>query len=169
VRIRRARVTDARAFAALARSEIESGLPHGWTAPRLARLLAHPDTNAYSLVPVHGAGIGGFSVARFGFERGHLMLHAITPGLRRHGFGRSLLEWQVKAAATAGLAHLTLEVRVGNEAARRFYTAHGFRHERLLPRYYAGREDALRLMLEPLTANGSPPSPICPDRRDHRP
>ena len=169
MRIRRAITGDARAFAALARSEIETGLPHGWTASRVARLLAAPDTNAYALVPGDGRGVGGFSVARLGFESGHLMLHAIAPGLRRHGFGRELLDWQVRAAITAGVSALTLEVRAGNDAARRFYAARGFQVERRLPRYYAGREDAVRMRLSPLAPDGRQPPPSTrPDHEDHR-
>ena len=165
--IRRARARDARAFAALARSEIETGLPHGWTAPRIARLLAHPDTNAYALASDRGDGIGGLSIARFGLEHGHLMLHAIAPGLRRHGFGGELLAWQVRAASVAGLTRLTLEVRADNTEARHFYAARGFRDERRLPLYYAGREDGVRLRLEPLVEGGSPPPPSArPDRND---
>ena len=162
--IRRARPSDARAFAALARHEIEVGLPHGWTAARVARLLARPDTNAYALVEATAgpgeartraeAGLGGFSIARFDLEHGHLMLHAIAPGLRRRGFGRELLEWQLRAARTAGLTRLSLEVRARDDIARRFYTAFGFRAGARLPRYYAGREDALRMLLEPLPREG---------------
>lgn len=169
MRIRRATTSDAMAFAALARSEIERGLPHGWTATRIARLLAAPDTNAYALVPARGAGVGGFSIARLGFDDGHLMLHAIAPGLRRRGFGRELLDWQLRAAVTAGLVALTLEVRADNAAARRFYRARGFADERRLPLYYAGREDAVRMRLAPLVADGaSPPSSARPGRRGHR-
>ena len=159
MRIRRARAADARAFAALARSEIEAGLPHGWTASRIARLLARPDTNAYALADTRGPGIGGFSVARLGFEHGHLMLHAIAPGLRRRGFGRALLDWQIRAAVTAGIARLTLEVRLDNAEARRFYAARGFGEDRRLPLYYSGLEDGVRLRLEPLVGDAAPPSP----------
>ena len=162
MRIRRAGPADARVFAALTRSEIEPGLPHGWTAARLARLLAYPDTNAYALVSEHG--VGGLSVARFGLQRGHLMLHAVAPGLRRRGFGHELLDWQLRAAATAGLESLTLEVRAANDVARRFYAAHGFRAERRLPRYYAGREDAVRMTTAPpIGADGSSPDRTRPD------
>ena len=159
MRIRRAGPGDAHAIAALTRSEIERGLPHGWTAPRLARLLPHPDTNAYVLISADG-GLGGFSVARFELEKGHLMLHAIAPGLRRQGLGGELLDWQLRAASTAGLRRLSLEVRVDNAHAQRFYRGQGFRVEGRLRRYYAGRDDALRMALEPLghVSRSSPPA-----------
>ena len=159
MRIRRAGPADARAIAALTRSEIERGLPHGWTAPRLARLLHDPDVNAYALVAAEH-GLGGFSLARFGPDKGHLMLHAIAPGLRRQGIGGELLDWQVRAASTAGLRRLSLEVRADNAIAQRFYRHQGFRVEGRLRRYYAGRDDALRMALEPLrhASRSSPPT-----------
>lgn len=146
-------------MAAMTRSEIERGLPHGWTAPRLARLLRDPDVNAYVLV-FADSDLGGLSVARFGPDKGHLMLHAIAPGLRRQGIGSELLDWQLRAAGTAGLRRLSIEVRADNMIAQRFYRNHGFRVEGRLRRYYAGRDDALRMALEPLrhASRSSPPT-----------
>ena len=168
MRIRRAGVGDALAFATLTRREIETGLPHGWTAPRLARLLADENTNAYALVAdevsdeTGGARASraptGLSVARFGLERGHLMLHAIGAERRGRGLGRELLRWQIEAATIAGLTRLTLEVRSDNARARRFYERCGFRVARRLPRYYAARVDALRMVLEPLVASSASPA-----------
>jgi len=169
MQIRRARASDAHAFAALARSEIEAGLPHGWTVSRVSRLLARDDTNAYALVDTRGGGVGGLSVARLGLDDGHLILHAIAPGLRRRGFGRALLDWQRRAAVVAGVTRLTLEVRSGNAVARRFYAARGFAEGRHLALYYSGREDAVRMQLEPLVARGTePPSSAQNDRDDRR-
>ncbi len=150
---RRARPSDARAFAALSRTEIEHGLPPSWTAPRLARLLAREDVNAYALSD-HRGGIGGFSVASFGACTAHLVLHAVTPGLRRAGFGRRLLEWQIAAGLVAGIESFTLEVRAGNAGAIAFYVALGFERQERVERYYASREDALRLRLAPLHRSG---------------
>ena len=150
---RRARTGDARAFAALSRSEIERGLPHAWTAPRIARLLARPDTNAYALADARG-GIGGFTIASFGATRAHLVLHAVTPGLRRAGFGTLLLDWQVRAGLVAGIESFGLEVRAGDAAAIRFYRASGFEPGERVPGYYAHREDALRMRLAPLRPAG---------------
>lgn len=154
MRPRRAHAADARAFAAISRSEIERGLPHSWTASRLKSLLARQDTNAYALVeenlPVSIAGIGGFSIASFGRTRAHLVLHAVTPGLRRLGYGRRLLEWQIGAAMTAGLGSLSLEVRASNREALAFYAAIGFESIGRVEGYYSSREDAISLRLAPL-------------------
>lgn len=160
---RRAGPADARAFAALARSEIERGLPHGWTAPRLHRLLAREDTNAYALGDASGA-IGGLSVATFRTARAHLTLHAVAPGLRRSGLGSLLLRWQIEAGLVAGIEAIELEVRAEDAAAVGFYRAHGFVPGTRVAGYYARREDALRMRLAPLgpRAAGGPPAAASP-------
>lgn len=163
---RRARTTDARAFAALSRLEIERGLPPSWTPRRLARLLARDDANAYALVDARG-GIGGFSIASFGASTAHLVLHAVTPGLRRTGFGRLLLDWQVRAGLVAGVESMDLEVRAGNTAAIAFYRSSGFAPGERIRGYYDGREDALRMRLAPLLrvgADDAPHGPRAPGR-----
>jgi len=60
------------------------------------------------------------------------------------------MNWQIKAAQTAGLVDLSLEVRARNREARLFYQQVGFRFVERLPRYYCGREDAVRMQLSPV-------------------
>ena len=84
------------------------------------------------------------------------MLHAVTPGLRRAGFGTLLLDWQVRAGLVAGIGSFGLEVRAGDAAAIRFYRASGFEPCERVPGYYARREDALRMRLAPLRPPGDP-------------
>jgi ribosomal protein S18 acetylase RimI-like enzyme len=45
------------------------------------------------------------------------------------------------------MAIIHLELRAANEAARRFYRALGFSETVLMPRYYDGREAAMRMIL----------------------
>jgi ribosomal-protein-alanine N-acetyltransferase len=67
-----------------------------------------------------------------------------------------MVEWLMESARTAGIASVHLELRAGNEAARRFYRSLGFSETVLMPRYYAGREAALR-MIRVLRAPGPLP------------
>ena len=85
------------------------------------------------------------------------MLHAVTPGLRRAGFGTLLLDWQVRAGLVAGIESFGLEVRAGDAAAIRFYRASGFEPGERVAGYYARREDALRMRLAPLRPSGDSP------------
>jgi ribosomal-protein-alanine N-acetyltransferase len=92
----------------------------------------------------------------FGDERAHLVLLAVQPVQRRRGIGRRMVEWLMDTAVTAGMASVHLELRADNEAARRFYRALGFSETVLMPRYYNGREAAMR-MIRMLRAPGPLP------------
>lgn len=148
--IRRVRRADISALASLSRREIEQGLPWTWTPNRLKRYLALPGTNTY--VAEIGGQLVGFSVASIGDVRAHLVLLAVEKNWRNRGIGRELLEWQLLAAQTAGLADMSLEVRAVNRTALLFYAASGFKKVRTLPKYYCGIEDAVRLRLTPIRA-----------------
>jgi ribosomal-protein-alanine N-acetyltransferase len=82
----------------------------------------------------------------FGDDRAHLVLLAVQPRHRRNGVGRQLVEWLLESARTAGIESVHLELRASNEAARRFYRALGFAETVLMPRYYGGREAAMRMI-----------------------
>ena len=89
-------------------------------------------------------------------ERAHLVLLAVQPTQRRRGIGRRMVDWLMESALTAGMASVHLELRADNEAARRFYRAVGFSETVLMPKYYNGREAAMR-MIRVLRAPGPLP------------
>jgi ribosomal-protein-alanine N-acetyltransferase len=80
----------------------------------------------------------------------------VQPALRRRGIGRRLVDWLMESAVIAGMASVHLELRADNEAARRFYRALGFAETVLMPKYYNGREAAMR-MIRVLRAPGPLP------------
>jgi ribosomal-protein-alanine N-acetyltransferase len=143
IQLRLAQRQDAQAIAQMSRDLIESGL--GWTydAPRVARLIAHAET--LTLVACDRLGLAGFAILQFGDERAHLVLLAVQSRCQRRGVARSLLNWLLDSARTAGTAELSLELRAGNAAARALYRAMGFSDAGLLPGYYRNREPALRM------------------------
>ena len=143
-----ARRGDIGAIASLSRREVEQGLPWSWTPERLKRFLRLSSTNCY-VADVNGQ-FAGFSIASLGDARAHLVLLAVENKWRNQGIGRELLDWQLRAAQTAGLADMSLEVRDSNRTAQLFYASAGFSKIRVLPRYYCGVEDAVRLRLSPL-------------------
>jgi ribosomal-protein-alanine N-acetyltransferase len=144
VQLRLAQVQDAQGMAQMSRDLIETGL--GWTydAPRIARLIANPDT--LTLAACAGLDLAGFAVMQFGEERAHLVLLAVHPRRQRQGVARCMLTWLLESARTAGIAELSLELRAGNADARAFYLAMGFSDAGLLPGYYRKREAALRMV-----------------------
>ncbi len=144
IAIRLADPRDAHSIARLSRDHIESGLGWKYDAARVLRAIRHRETVV--LAACAGNALAGFAVMEFGDERAHLVLLAVHPSRRRTGIGRRLVEWLIESARTAGIASVHLELRAGNEAARRFYRALGFSETVLMPRYYGGRESALRMI-----------------------
>ncbi len=146
--LRLAQAGDAHAIAVMSRDHIESGLGWKYDAARITREIQARERCL--LVATESAGardpIRGFALMEFGDERAHLALLAVQPAHRRRGIGRSLVEWLIQSALTAGISSVHLELRSGNQAAKRFYRAMDFSETVLLPRYYGGREAALRMI-----------------------
>ena len=152
--IRLADTRDAQAIALMSRDFIESGLGWKYDAARVLRAIRDRDTLAAvaceSVNNAAGRGaVSGFAIMEFGDERAHMVLLAVRPSLRRIGIGRRMFEWMLESARGAGMASIHLELRSGNDAARRFYRAMGFYETVLVPGYYRGegrKEGALRML-----------------------
>lgn len=72
-----------------------------------------------------------------------------APAARRRGHAAALLAAVLDQARAWGLRLALLEVRAGNEAARKLYAAAGFSRTRLRRGYYADNgEDAIEMALE---------------------
>ena len=160
--VRIAEPGDAHAIAEMSRDHIESGL--GWRydpahvlrAMRRRETVVLAATGRQTYVARDRPALSGFAIMDFGDERAHLVLLAVQPAQRRLGIGRRLVEWLLESAVTAGMASVHLELRADNEAARRFYRVLGFSETVLVPRYYNGREAAMR-MIRVLRAPGPLP------------
>jgi ribosomal-protein-alanine N-acetyltransferase len=85
------------------------------------------------------AAYGGFMIVG---TDAHIMTMAVDEPHRRQGIGTSLLLALIDAALAAGAEHLTLELRVSNEAALGLYERFGFAPVGIWPSYYLD-EDAL--------------------------
>lgn len=142
---------DALTIAQMARDYIETGLGWSYQPRRIAELIRDPDVAA--LVARDAAHTAGFAIMSFGDERAHLVLLAVHPSRRRRGIARRMLGWLVDSATTAGMASIHVELRADNVAAYAMYEAAGFAETFRVPRYYRGRETAVR-MLRVLRAPG---------------
>ncbi len=60
----------------------------------------------------------------------------VRPGSRRLGVGRKLMEEMERSARGQGVVRMMLEVREGNEAARRLYESFGFGAIAVRKNYY---------------------------------
>jgi len=74
----------------------------------------------------------------------HITNIAIAEKLRRKGYGRKLLKFVEKIAATHKIKKISLEVRSSNRIARDMYKKYGYKVIRFLRNYYQEeKEDAL--------------------------
>ena len=151
---------DAHTIAVMSREHIEQGLPWKYDPARIAGAIRRRDTTV--LTAVDRTALAGFALMEFGDERAHLVLLAVRPTHRRRGIGRKLFEWLLESALTAGMESVHLELRAGNEAARRFYRALGFSETIMIPRYYGGTETALRMIRLLRVASTSAPAWLPP-------
>jgi ribosomal-protein-alanine N-acetyltransferase len=156
---------DAAAIAAMSRDLIEAGLGWEYREDRIARLIADPE--AAAVVARAGTRIAGFAVMSFGAERAHLVLLAVRPAYQRRGLGACMVAWQVESASVAGMISIHVEMRASNGAARALYESCGFAESLRVPRYYRGKETAIR-MLRVLRTPEHPPPQWRPPARDYR-
>lgn len=141
--LRLARLGDAPRIANLSRTLIEVGLPWSWTPRRVA---AHMRSREHlTVIAADGGELAGFVLAQFGSRAVHVALLGVAPEYQRHGLGRRLIGWVEESASVAGLFLMQLEVRAGNQQARRFYATLGYRETARSTGYYSGVEDAVRL------------------------
>jgi ribosomal-protein-alanine N-acetyltransferase len=138
-----AKQEDARRIGLMSRELVEHGLPWSWGAARVVQQIRCSDTVV--LTARTRERIVGFAIMRFLEESAHLNLLAVDLRYQRLGIGRRLMEWLEKSARVAGTFIISLEVRVTNEGARAFYRRLGYMELARIPRYYSGREAAMRM------------------------
>jgi ribosomal-protein-alanine N-acetyltransferase len=144
-RLRLAHRGHAQAIAALSRDRIERGLGWSWTARRVVRSMADADTNVLVALDASDA-VCGFAIMKFGDDEAHLLLLAVQAEQGRRGIGSAMVGWLEAVAGVAGVRRIFLEAREANGPARAFYRRLGYREIELLPGYYQGREDSVRLL-----------------------
>ena len=174
ITVRLAEPRDAQAIAMMSRDFIEAGLGWKYDAARVLRAIRDRETLAVVACESGKSGAGrgaltGFAIMEFGDERAHLVLVAVRPSHRRLGIGERLLDWLLDSARCAGMASVHLELRAGNEGARRFYRAMNFHETVVVPGYYRsgeGRKEGALRMLRVLRAPGPVPYTWRPPRTE---
>ena len=130
-------------IAEMSRAFIEHGLGWSWTPERVTREIQSKSSNV--VVAEDGAKVIGFAIMSYAGDEARLNLFAVDPGHRRKGVGTRLIQWLEKTVLVAGTGVVYLEARSGNLAAIRFYESLGYRVVQRIPRYYSGRETAVRM------------------------
>ena len=113
--------------------------PQPWTEGILEGELSAKDRSYVAAEDAEIVGYGGVMVVG---EEAHVTNLLVAPAHRRNGIARQILSRLVRDAVDMGARHLTLEVRAGNEPARRLYHRFGLAPVGIRPGYYQG-EDAL--------------------------
>lgn len=124
-------------------SELEQICFHdAWSREDLRREL---EENPYAkgIVLEEDGKVIGYAYYWIVFEISQLSNIAVDPAFRSRGFGRRLLEQALKNSQAEGCENMTLEVRVGNEAAKKLYESMGFVGLHVSKKYYTDGEDAL--------------------------
>jgi ribosomal-protein-alanine N-acetyltransferase len=141
--VRLAAPSDASAIAVMSRDFVELGLGWRWTPARVLNSIRDTATNV--AVAYDKADLVGYGIMKYGDEEAHLNLLAVKPPWRRQGIGAAIVSWLEHSALTAGIGAIYLEARSANVQAREFYKKLGYTEMALAPRYYWGREDAVRI------------------------
>ena len=129
----------------LAEIDAQSNRPP-WTAAQFAEEARR--NGSFSVVAEEGGHPVGFAVA---WEVGGLFqIHQLAVDLphRGQGIATRLLERLKDAACGSGCRTIELELRAGNDAARRLYEKAGYRAVGTRKKFYGGAEDAVLMTLD---------------------
>jgi ribosomal-protein-alanine N-acetyltransferase len=141
--IRLATSDDAQSIATLSREAIEHGLRWRYTPARILAAIRSRTSNV-AVVHAHG-GLHAFAIMEYGDTTAHLVLLGVQSTQRRQGLGGRLLTWLEDAARVAGIERIDVECRADNPGAIAFYRHQGYRVQGVVPHYYEGRIDAVRM------------------------
>jgi ribosomal-protein-alanine N-acetyltransferase len=78
-------------------------------------------------------------------DTSRVLILVLNPSYRNRGLGKVLLERHYEACREKGITKVKLEVRHGNDGARRFYERNGFKLEGTLPCFYTDGSDAWQM------------------------
>jgi|SRR6185312_7237358 len=119
-----------------------------WSADFIRDLLSGSGVFAY-------AHANGFILARAAGGEAEILTLAVTPGMRRQGIGRALVQNAAAHAQGLGAGALFLEVAKDNEPARKLYTGLGFTPVGLRKAYYGGTDAVVLKAALPLPNPGN--------------
>jgi ribosomal-protein-alanine N-acetyltransferase len=117
--------------------------PRPWSMGLFMSELGYRTGRVYLVARV-GAKVVGYAGLMLVPDDGHVTTIAVDPAWHGKGIGTRLLHTLARAGVERGAKHLTLEVRVGNEAALALYRNFGFAPAGIRKGYYQETgEDAI--------------------------
>lgn len=145
--MREARTDD---LARLLEIEVEAQ-PSPWSAAVFEKEFDLANSHVWV---VDSAGVEGFIVFWLVCDEVHILNVAVARSSRRRGLARRMVEQVIEFAGHAECVAITLEVRVGNEAAIGLYDSFGFRVIGHRPRYYRDNDEDAAIMARILEEDG---------------
>ncbi|HUQ39646.1 MAG TPA: ribosomal protein S18-alanine N-acetyltransferase [Acidimicrobiales bacterium] len=122
--------------------------PRPWSLSLFMSELALRATRIYTVARAEGV-VAGYAGLMLTGEDAHVTTIAVDPAFHRNKIATRLMLFMARAARDKGCRNLTLEVRVGNEAAKDLYRQFGFLPAGIRKGYYAEtNEDALVMWAE---------------------
>lgn len=121
-----------------------AAFPTPWTREMFEEEIRHP-LSWNRVVELEHVGVVGFVVCRFYGDVWHVMDLALKPAYRHRGLAGRLLDEFLGYVSPD--TPVVLEVREGNEAAKRLYAGRGFREAGRRPGYYRDTHEAALLMV----------------------
>jgi ribosomal-protein-alanine N-acetyltransferase len=126
--------------------------PRPWSLSLFVSELALRSSRSYVVARVGGSVLGYAGLMLAG-DDAHITTIAVDPAWHRHKIGTRLLAHLAREAVKRGALHLTLEVRVSNDAAQLLYRRFGFKPAGIRKNYYVEtNEDALVMWAEDITS-----------------
>jgi ribosomal protein S18 acetylase RimI-like enzyme len=129
VRIREFRPEDTEAVVAL---WVACDLTRPWNDPYADLERKLRDSPELLLVGEEEGSVVGSVMAGYDGHRGWVNYLAVHPSIRGRGLGRHLMGAAEERLAALGCAKINVQVRDGNESARGFYEAIGYRLDRVV-------------------------------------
>lgn len=119
-----------------------------WSREAFENELTKNQLASYLVIEEQGQ-VVGYCGVWYVMDEGHITNVAVHPEHRKKGLGKALIKALIKEAVLQTIHHLTLEVRVSNQAAIALYKTMGFEEVGIRPKYYMdNHEDALIMWAE---------------------
>jgi [ribosomal protein S18]-alanine N-acetyltransferase len=130
-----------------------------WTRTMFEDEFKNPEMAHYLIARCEDHVVGYMGFWLIGNEA-HITNLAVHPAFRRRKIGERLLFALLRLARRLGAARATLEVRAGNEPARKLYEKYGFQLIAIRRKYYSDNdEDAYVMWMYDLATFETPAKP----------
>lgn len=119
-----------------------------WSRESLLYDATENHMSAYIVAELEGHVVGYVGIWVI-LDEGHINNVAVSPEYRRLQIGSRLIDTMIKATQAEGVKSHTLEVRAGNEPAKKLYAKFGFKEAGVRKGYYEDNgEDAIIMWRE---------------------